>query len=167
MGPGKDIQEEMDLAFRKKLERLLPKQTIVAKVLEVNRGDFTCDVEPADGGANYHDVRLQSVIDDNDQGVVHIPKIGTYVTISIIGNDDNNCYVSQFSEIEEFIYKIDDFEFSGNNDGIRIKKGSDSLLNVIEDMIDELNKIIVIYGTSINVGAMNAIKQRFGNPLKE
>lgn len=167
MGMGNEVHEEVDAALRKKFARLLPKQTIIAKVIEVDRAKLTCDVEPADGGAAYVDVRLQSTIDDSDQGVFLIPKVGSFVTISIVSNDENYCYVAQYSEIDEFVYKIGDVEFSADKDGVRIKKGSESFMNILSDMIDELNKIIVVQGTSINVAAMEVIKERFKQPLKE
>lgn len=160
------INEKMDAAFRKKLERILPKQTIIARVTSVNRSNLTCDADPVDGGAAYTNVRLQAIIDENDQGAVIIPKEGSYITISIIENDDNNTYMAQCSEIEEYINKIDNLEVSWNKDGIRMKMADHSFKTIMNDMIDELNKIVVINGNTIDVAAMNAIKQRLNTVLK-
>lgn len=171
---GTGVHEEVDLALRKKFDRLLPKQTIIAKVIEVDRAKLTCDVEPADGGAAYVDVRLQSTIDDSDQGVFLIPKVGSFVTISIVSNDDNYCYVAQYSEIDEFVYKIDELELSGNKDGVRINNKGENLKNVLNDwqsefgkLCDEVNKIVVNIGTSPNVPVIIQIKAKVDTTIKQ
>lgn len=165
-GRKPNIQEEMDAAFRKKLERILPKQSIIGKVKAVNSSNFTCDVSPVDEGAAYNDVRLQAIIDTEDTGILFVPKVGSYVMVSIVENDENNAYVAQYTEVDVISFKIKDVEFHMDKDGVRIKKGNESLLPIVEAMIDELNKIIVVNGTTINVAAMNVIKERFKQPLK-
>ncbi|MFL0089883.1 hypothetical protein R8G64_13130 [Tenacibaculum maritimum] len=190
-----NVTEEYDAAFRKKLEKLLPVQTMIARVISLDRNTFTCDVKPVDDSPEFHNVRLQAIIDDNDQGVVVIPKLKSSVLVSIVENNEDNNYISQYSEIDEFIYKIDQFEFSGNAQGVRINNQGEKLKTVLNDLIDNLSfqnqliqevnkklqKVIVINGRSPDVPGLisindelakvmdknTSVKQRLNQILKE
>ncbi|CAA0260602.1 hypothetical protein [Tenacibaculum maritimum] len=190
-----NVTEEYDAAFRKKLEKLLPVQTMIARVISLDRNTFTCDVKPVDDSPEFHNVRLQAIIDDNDQGVVVVPKLKSSVLVSIVENNEDNNYISQYSEIDEFIYKIDQFEFSGNAQGVRINNQGEKLKTVLNDLIDNLSfqnqliqevnkklqKVIVINGRSPDVPGLisindelakvmdknTSVKQRLNQILKE
>lgn len=190
-----DVKEEFDAAFRKKLSKLLPIQTVIAKVINVDKGNYTCDVKPVDDSPEFHDVRLQAIIDENDQGIVLIPKIGSSVLVSIIENNEDQNYISQYSEIQEFIYKIEELEFSGNTEGVRVNNKGENLKTVLNDLIKNINdqnlllqevnkklqKVIVINGRGPDVPGLvsindeldnvsdknNSVKQRLNLILKE
>lgn len=94
------------------------------------------------------------------------PKKGTKCLIGFIGNSPN-AFLIAADELEEIIYKVDESELTIKEGGFIIKQSDESLKAVFNDMIDELNKIIVINGTTINVGAMTAIKNRLNTILIE
>jgi len=98
---------------KKLIEGLARKQvaiiTVAATVTAVNLESLTCDADPLDGGAAYFDVRLRSVVDDSEGGLVVIPKVGSTVLISLINNSDQSAYVSGISEAEEIWMKGTDY----------------------------------------------------------
>lgn len=94
------------------------------------------------------------------------PKKGTKCLIGFIENSPN-AFLIAADELEEIIYKVDESELIIKEGGFIIKQSDESLKAVFNDMIDELNKIIVINGTTINVGAMTAIKNRLNTILIE
>jgi hypothetical protein len=112
--------EEFEKAVR--ILTKIPEQTITGKVKQVNLDNFTCDVVPDDGGAPLFDVRLQAMIDTNDKGIVILPKLNTSVIIAQIGNDDNQWFVVQYTEIDKILVKSPKFSLEANftddnNDG--------------------------------------------------
>ena len=92
------------------------------------------------------------------------PKVGTKCLIGIIGNSPNS-FLIEADELEEIFYKTGESEFTINDQGFIIKHADESIKAVLNDMIDEVNKIIVINGTTINVAAMEVIKQRLNTIL--
>ncbi|EEI90201.1 hypothetical protein HMPREF0765_4152 [Sphingobacterium spiritivorum ATCC 33300] len=93
------------------------------------------------------------------------PKTGTRAIIGIIGNQPGNSFLIDAEELEEVQYNIAESVLHIKEEGLIIKQGNESLKTVLNDMIDELNKIIVINGRSINVPAMLVIKQRLNKVL--
>ncbi len=52
-------------------------------------------------------------------------------------------------------------------EGFKVERNGENLARILSDMIDELNKIVVVQGNTINVAAMTVIKQRLNNVLKQ
>ncbi len=80
-----------------------PIQTYLCKVVNVE--DDRCECEPLQGGAKFLDVRLRSILDDNTDGLLLIPKKNSVVLIGIIENNDSAAFLLQCSEIEELKFK--------------------------------------------------------------
>lgn len=95
------------------------------------------------------------------------PKNGTKVLLGILENQKAATILLDANEVEELIYKSGDSEFTIKEQGYIVKKGNESLKNILNDFIDEVNKIIVVNGTTINVAAVTAIKQRLNTVLVE
>lgn len=109
------------------------------------------------------------------------PTVGTKCLIGLILNNDAAAFLIEAEEIEEVSFTVGDnkavfdqdkynvtignSEFKINEAGFLIKKGEETLKKIIDDLIIEINKIIVIQGTSINVPAMLEIKQRLNTLL--
>ncbi|MBP2833506.1 hypothetical protein J8281_15025 [Aquimarina sp. U1-2] len=55
----------------------------------------------------YKNVRLKSTINDINQGLIIIPKLGSWVLVSVIDNISSKLFISQFSEIDSILVKID------------------------------------------------------------
>lgn len=142
-------------AFEKAVKSLtqIPEQTITGKVKEVNLDNFTCDVVPADGGAPLFDVRLQAMIDTNDKGIVILPKLNTSVIIAQIGNDDNQWFVVQYTEIDKILVKSPKFSLEANftDSGTGVKINIDNKMKI---NFDKDNLTIDANGTvTFNGGA--------------
>jgi len=102
-------------------------------------------------------------------GLGHIakkPKVDSNCLLGVIGNHDAFTFLVEAQEVEEMVVVSDTAEMTIKNDGFIIKKGNESLTNVLNDFIDEVNKIVVINGTTINVAAVTAIKNRLNTILK-
>jgi len=173
----------VDQDLKKGLKALGKQEAIVftATVLEVNQDKKTVTVKDVDE-LEYYDVRLAAAEDDK-KSVLTIPKVNSSVLVCQIGNDLNTLFVVQTNEVENIIGVISDTKFEINDAGFKgeigdskfeittagykIDKGSENLKTVFNDMVDELNKIIVVNGTTINVAAMTIIKQRLNTILIE
>ena len=69
--------------------------------------------------------------------------------------------------IKEFQVKSGNAIIKLNPSGLTVSNQNENLKQIMNDMIDELNKIIVVQGTSINVPAMEVIKQRLNTVLND
>ncbi|CAM1355959.1 hypothetical protein [Tenacibaculum halocynthiae] len=93
-------------------------QTYAAKVIAVNREEksthnseeaFTVNVLRSDG-AEIKNVRLKASVQDKEQGVVCVPKLNSWVLVSIIETTETRAFISQYSEIEKIFLRIKDNE---------------------------------------------------------
>lgn len=137
--------------------------TFSATVQSVDKAKGTCVVN--DDDLEYTDVRLASVINDRENKLYVFPKPGSSVLVSTINGDLENLFVEAYSEVDEFLLKAGATEMTINASGYKIDRQGENLKTVLNDYIDEVNKIIVVQGTTINVGATNAIKQRLNKIL--
>lgn len=87
----------------KRLAGEAPMQVQACKVKSVNESDYTCDCEPVDESADFLDVRLRSIVDNNATGLVSIPKVGSIVLVALIANEDAEAFVVSFSELDKII----------------------------------------------------------------
>jgi hypothetical protein len=93
------------------------------------------------------------------------PAVGSKVLLGILEKQESAAILVDAETVEELIYKSGASEFTIKEQGYIVKKGNESLKNILNDFIDEVNKIIVVNGTTINVGAVTAIKQRLNTVL--
>lgn len=108
----------------------------------------------------YYDVLL---------GLGHVdkkPKIGSKCLLGIIGNHEAFTFLVHAEKVEEMVVVSGPTELTINEDGYKIKKGTDTLAQILDDFMVEVMKIIVVNGTSINVPAVTAIKNRLNTVLK-
>lgn len=89
-------------------------QTYAAKVVAINKEEksnhnpeeaYTINVVRSDG-AEIRNVRLKASIQDKEQGIVCVPKLNSWVFISIIETTETRAFVSQFSEIDKIFLRI-------------------------------------------------------------
>lgn len=93
------------------------------------------------------------------------PKINTTCLIGVYDGHTTAGFLIETEQFEELIYTSDTSEFVIKESGFIVKKGDESLKDIMNDWIDEVSKIIVIQGTTINVAAMQLIKQRLNTVL--
>ena len=117
------MSDKLRSALERMMKSVHPMQAFAGKVIAVNVDNYTCDVEPADGGSVFRSVRLKASIDNDDNGIVTIPEVDSYVLVSTIGNNKNYAYVSIFSKVKSYLIKC------SNGVKIEIKDNGEVHLN--------------------------------------
>jgi hypothetical protein len=138
---------EFYIAIHKMIRRAVPMQVLPMKVVSVDKEKATCVLKEEDSD-QFEDVRLKSVIDDNNLGVVLYPKVGSYVLVGKIANDENNLTIIKINELESALISISDaFKCdlkpngdlilnNGNNKGLVILDKAKSNLEKLKDYLD-------------------------------
>lgn len=138
-------------------------KTSIGTVVKIT-GD-TCTVN-RDGLPELLDVRLNAVSGAFKNQFVVFPKIGSEVLVLEIENAPEETAIVKWTEVESVQLQIEKFEFNADQNGLTISNQGENFKTVMNDLIDEVNKILVIQGNTINRAAMNAIKNRFNKILK-
>nr|BFF39076.1 hypothetical protein BACY1_08810 [Tenacibaculum mesophilum] len=138
-------------------------KTSVGVVTEIT-GD-TCTVK-REGLPELLDVRLNAVSGKFKNTFIVFPKIGSEVLVLEVENAPAETSIVKWTEIDRVQIKIEQFEFDADDSGIKLSNQGENFKSVYNDMIDEVNKILVIQGNTINVGAMNDIRNRFNKIFK-
>lgn len=159
---------------------------IPAKVTGVDAAALTCDVVDADGNTIY-DVRLRATVDNEDDGKYYLPKVGAWVLIGQIGHQENAWAVVMWSDITVFRWDVRPVVFRVDETGFLLEKASDTLADMVADLVDELKalsdalQILTVTCAApgspstppINAAsfvtasaALTALKTRFNNILK-
>lgn len=134
-----------------------------AKVTEVDRESMSCTLEV--DGIEKFDVRLQAVIDRQKNMFLLVPIVGSSVLVLMINGDPKNLAVVSTSEVEEVCAIIGESQFAITTEGILIAKGDENLATILTDLVAEVQKIIVVQGTSPNKVALSKISERFKQVL--
>lgn len=167
---------EFNQLISQKIRELIPVQTAWATAKEVDWDKKTMTATGLVDDLDYHNVLL------GIGGDFKKPKAGTKCLIGIVSNSAN-AFLITADEVEEIVFisgeshlTIDpekmfftngESQLTIKDGGFIVKHADENLKSIFSDMIDEINKIIVVNGTSINVGAMTAIKQRLNTVLIE
>ncbi|AOR29538.1 hypothetical protein FORMB_25210 [Formosa sp. Hel1_33_131] len=134
-------------------------QTHWAEVVEVDWNNKTMTVKGLIDDLEFYDVLLGL------GSVYKKPKIGAKCLIGLILNNEAATFLIEAEAVDELFIEVGTSTFKIDANGFLVKRNNETLKKVLNDLIVELNKIIVIQGTSINVPAMNAIKQRLNTVL--
>lgn len=118
----------------RELQRVAPVETEVAKVLSADGAE--CTVERVRDGMVISPVRLNA-ISTADKGIVVTPKTGTYVLVSRLG--ESGWFMTLCGEVEKITIDAEtDIVINGGDYGGLIK---------IEDLVDELNRLVQTFNT--------------------
>lgn len=112
-------------------------------------------------GLDYYDVLL------GIGAIYQKPKVGAKCLLGVLGNKASATFLIEAENVEETIYTSDKTKFVIKESGFVIQQDNESLKSVLNDFFDEVNKIVVIYGNTINKGAVTAIKTRLNKILIE
>lgn len=139
----------------------MEKATIIpAQVEKSDKAKGTIDVITFDD-LKIPDVRLRSVIEEDDKGMITFPADNTSVLIARINKSDNYVVVS-IQEPEIIKCKVGEKYLELDKDGLKVSAGDDTLKKCLDDLLDE---IITIYAP-MNKAAFTAIKDRLAKLLK-
>lgn len=158
-------------AFEQAVAQAIEKHATKFQIKQILTGiaknvtDSTCTVE-RENAPTIHEVRLNAIDDDIQSYVTVFPKKGSNVIVGIIENLNTEAVVLKCSEIEKIKGKIGGHEFLYDNKGFKLSNTTDSIVKVLEDLISEVQKIIVVQGTTPNIPALEAIKVRMKQILQ-
>lgn len=119
-----------------------------------------------DGQPELLDVRFHATEDTPGSRIVQIPADRSSVIYAVIDNQDTEAVIIKCSEIAKVLMNVGDLEYHIDATGVRISYKDDSLGAVMNGIINEVKKIIVINGRSPNVPALNALQNRLNKILK-
>lgn len=142
-------------ALEKIIKLCVKPSLAIAKVIEVKSD--SCTVELEEDRKKLYKVSYTPLIQNENNYLKAVPKVGSTV---VVGMSEDSSFIVSVSEAETIEYKQGETHFTVDKNGYKIERDGENLMACLEDYIDEVNKIIVVNGTSINVGATNAIKKR-------
>lgn len=155
------------MKIREVIEKIV-KDTLV---MTIQKGEVTevsgesCTVKSDHDNRVYYEVGFNALVQNKSDKMLLTPKLNSKVVIGVFPNGKDAVLLS-YSEVEKVYLKIDTTEFEVDADGYSVKRNNEDLKTVLNDYIDEVNKIIVVNGTTINVAATTEIKQRLNKILK-
>lgn len=126
-------------------------QTKLCKVVSVE-DDNTCTVE-AYSGEQYEKVTINAEITKN-KGIFITPKVDSSVLITM--KDEIHGFISQFSDIDKFVIKIQDFDLELKDGNVKIKGkkveaefdqitfngGENAGLVKVKELTDKINELV-------------------------
>lgn len=121
-----------------------PASILPATVLAVNDDD-TIVIEFSDE-SQVDDARLKSVVKNGNKFLL-VPAVGSIVQVARIENSDEYIVVA-VDEISKLQVKIDTISVEATAAGIEIKKGEDSLKDVLTMMVEATQQIVVLQGNN-------------------
>lgn len=132
----------------------------------VNVTDHLCDVT-IEGEAPLLDVRLNAIEPDEELAsfITVKPKENSLVVVGFIEDDKKQALIVQCTEIAEVVVKINSTEFKITTDGYQIKKGADSLKQVIQLLAESQQQIFVLYGNNPNYTKIQQSLSKLNNIL--
>jgi hypothetical protein len=134
-------------------------QLVWATVKEVDWDDKTMVATDLIDGLDYYNVLLGL------GAVQQKPKVGSKCLLGVLGNKASATFLVEAENVEETVFTSDKTSFVIKESGFIIKQNDESLRDVLGDFFDEVNKIVVVYGNTINVAAVTAIKERLNSIL--
>jgi len=94
------------------------------------------------------------------------PVVGTDCLIAIVEGDEATAFLLFADEAEELYLKAGETQVIVSETGCAIERGDENLLKALTDLIAEVQKIVVVVGTTPNVVELEAIKTRMKAILK-
>lgn len=154
-----DAITEFTRLLKQQQKRAVNPQLIWAKVKSVNWDEKTMTAENIIDGLDYFDVLLGL------GSFYRKPKVGTKCLLGVLGNQTSATFLIEAEAFEESVFKSGTTEFTIKEDGFIVKQGNESLRTILNDLITEINKIVVIQGRTIDVTAVTLIRQRLNTVL--
>lgn len=153
----------MEELIRQLIERHIPLTIDVAKVVKL-KGDI-CHVESVTTEKDFFKCRMNAIEVNGSNKLKVTPKLGSTVIIGVFKGTEKAVVLS-VSEAEKVEFNIENTSCEIDAAGYKVERSGENLKTVLNDYIDEVNKIVVLQGTSINVAATTLIKTRLNKILK-
>jgi len=154
-----DAITEFQRLLKEQQKNALSPQLIWASVETVDWANKTMTAKSIVDGLEYFNVLLGL------GSFYRKPKIGSKCLLGVLGNKAAATFLVEAEAFEKSVVKSLDTEFTIKESGFIVKKGDESLKTILNDFIDEVNKIVVIQGRTIDVAAVTLIKNRLNTVL--
>lgn len=155
-----DELNEFEKLFKHHSKSGIKPQLVWAIVESVDWENKTMTVKSLLDSLEYFDVLL------GIGSVYKKPVVGAKCLLGVIGNKAAATFLIEAESVKEITFKSDKSVFTIKEEGFVVKQDSENLKDVLNDFIDEVNKIVVIQGNTINQAKVTAIKQRLNQVLK-
>lgn len=156
-----DKHEQIRRGLAELAKRFGPAATLLATVQSVDENEMTCVL--FDDDIEIYDVRLRPVL-NGKESLTLFPKIGSYVLAVKIENDEDWMVVA-CDEVDKVRVIAGEMIFE-MKDGYLIKKGNDTLKEVIQLIIEAVQKIVVLQGTNPDYMKLTQALTKAQNILK-
>jgi len=156
-----DKPEQIRQGLRKLAAEVGPLNTILVQVVSVDEDAKTCVV--IDDDIKYYDVRLRPVLNGNECITIY-PKVDTWVLIIKI-EDDAAYQVISVDEADKITMVVDDMEVE-LSEGISIKRGADTLKQILTLIVQATQDIMVLYGNNPDYVKLTQALTKINNVFK-
>lgn len=131
------MSDKVREALHRFVDSKQPMQVIACIVMDVNEGDATCTCKPINDGPEYFNVRLRSVVDNGNTGIIPIPVVGSFVLVALIGNSEHNAFVVLFNNIAKYHLNAAQITLNGDsNGGLLIAQKVFEAINRLENIFN-------------------------------
>jgi hypothetical protein len=113
------------------IKQNIPVQVVTGEVMSVDETQMTCDVK-IESRPDRLDVRIRSVIDGQEKGILIYPKTGSKVLVGLIENNAQSSFICGYSEVDKI--RLIDCE-------IELNSGANGGLVISQKVADEVNEI--------------------------
>lgn len=151
-----------------KLRKLLTPPTkagasvFTATIVSVERETCTIDLN----GDRYSEVSLRVTQGNITDKLLLVPKVDSEVTVVDFNGDMTALKVIAVEQLEKVSYTVGTVSCEVDKDGYKVERAGVNLKAVIDGVVDEISKIVVVQGTSPNVPALLQLKQQIAQVLK-
>lgn len=152
-------EEQIRQGLAKLAERYGPLQTLLCKVVSVDKEEFTIVVD--EDGIEIPDVRLRPVLNGKESLTI-FPKPGTWVLIGRI-ETDADWIVLQVDEMDGYRIVNANMLFEMKDGKYLVKSGTENLGKCLDDLFNEIQ---LIYAPK-NSAAITAIQVRLKTLLSD
>lgn len=156
--------EQIRNALKKMAGEFAPDNGMLAQVKSVDEEAMTCDLYDEESELDFYDVRLRPVL-DGEECMTIIPKVDSWVLAVRIEDSDDWVIVS-VGEADKWRLKIGEAVIEQNSTGLLIQKADDTLKQVIELIIQAVEKIVVIQGTNPDYAKLTEALTKLNNVLR-
>jgi hypothetical protein len=156
-----DKHEQIRQGILNLAAKVSPLQTLLGEVTEVNETEFTCVIKD-DDGLEYL-AHLRCVLNGNES-ITFFPAVGTYALVIRI-EDAEMWMVVACDKIDKSRTKIGTTRIEQTAQGFLIQKGSDTLKDAIQLIVEAVQPIVVLYGNNPDYAKLAQALTKINNLL--
>ena len=149
-------QDEIRKRLREFAGEVGPQQTMLAIVKDVDEAEFTCTLKDEDDGFEYPGIRLRPVL-DGMEGLTLFPQVGTWAFAIRIEEDDDWMLLA-VGQVQKWRLTIGDTVLEQTGSGLLVSRDNTTLKNALINIIEAVQKIIVLQGNNPDYNKLTAAK---------